>query len=276
VVFGLTHPPQAAAVPPPLPFQPADPVAALAEQVAELRRQMERVLTPASAPVTAPPADGVATAATLGNPGTSQARVMLVGPPGVGKTSTAVKIAARYGVHINKDTQLLSTDIYRVAAADQLQTLAAILGTACEIVEPPALLPQTLDRLAAKSLVVIDTPGFGLGEMNQSFELVRASATCRDLDVHLVLSASMKPADAVRIAQAYSMFRPGKLIFTRIDETIDRGSMFEVAAQLNLPVSFLSTGQRIPEDIEPATRRRLADLLEAPPRSPAQRKGANA
>ena len=281
VVFGVAATP----VPPPLPPQIfADPVTRLTEDIADLRRQMHALLSrdlPEVRTEESAQLERVTTEATLGQAGRSSARVMLVGPPGVGKTSTLVKLAARYGVHLNKVTQIVTTDTYRVAAADQLQTLAAILGALCDVIEPPSMLDRALEEHSDKDLVLIDTPGFGIDELSQGLELVRAASACEDLDVHLVLSASMKPADVLRLAEAYSIFRPNKLIFTRLDETLDHSSLVEVAAHLNLPVSFLSTGQRIPEDIEPATRRRLAELISGASGArgaarSAQRKGANA
>ena len=85
----------------------------------------------------------------------------------------------------------------------------------------------------------------------------------------------MKAPDLLRMADAYSIFRPNKLIFARIDETLDYSALVECARHLRLPISFLSTGQRIPEDIEPATRRRLTDLLEGTSMN-TQRRGATA
>jgi flagellar biosynthesis protein FlhF len=124
--------------------------------------------------------------------------------------------------------------------------------------------------------VVIDTPGFALGDMRTALDLVRAVAACDDLDIHLVLSAIAKPEDALRAAEAYSIFRPNKLIFTHLDETIHARTMIEVAGQLDLPVSFLCAGTGIPEDIEPATRRRITALAEAVAPRATHRKGAGA
>jgi flagellar biosynthesis GTPase FlhF len=257
VVFGITG--ATPKLPPPLPAQPIhDPVQALSAEVATLRAQLQRLLG-GEAPT---PPESPLTDATLGRPGLEQATVMLVGPPGAGKTSTLIKIAGRYGVHANRSTHILTTDTHRVAAADQIQTLAAILGAGGDVVEPATLLPHAIAEHSEQSLVLIDTPGFALNDLSQGLDLVRGASACTMLDVHLVLPASMKPADALRLAEGYSIFRPHKLIFTRVDETIDRSSILEIQKELKLPISFFCSGPRVPEDIEPATRRKLAELVE--------------
>jgi len=202
------------------------------------------------------------TSATLGRSGASRAVVMLVGPPGVGKTTTLVKLAGRYGLATRRRTHIVSTDVYRIAAADQLRALAAILGIGCDVVETLGALAQALAEHAEKDLVLIDTPGLSINEIDDGLDLARFASSNPEIDTHLVLSASMKPADLTRMVDAYALFRPAKLLFTRIDETADYGALVSEASRRGLPISFLTTGQKIPDDIEPASRRRLAALIE--------------
>ncbi len=185
--------------------------------------------------------------------------VALVGPPGSGKTSTLIKLAARCGLARRKTTQLLSTDVLRIAAADQLRTLAAIVGIPCEVCDTPALLDSLLQEARLKDLVLIDTPGFSFREMEEASEL---AGQVSSIETHLVLPASMNASDLSRVADSYAIFSPSKLIFTRIDETARYDGLLKEAAQLDLPVSFLCTGQRIPDDIEEATVARLQGLVE--------------
>jgi flagellar biosynthesis protein FlhF len=190
--------------------------------------------------------------------------VALVGPPGAGKTTTLAKMAVQYGVGRGLSTCLLTTDNYRVAAASQLETFASILGVEVTAVQEIRQLEQVLAgfRRGGPDLVLIDTPGHGFQELEQhGGELAPFLRSHEDIDVHLVLSASTKPRDLRRIVDRYLDFGPRKLLFTKLDETLSLGPLLNEAVRRRLPLSFLSAGQRIPEDLRPATREELADLI---------------
>jgi flagellar biosynthesis protein FlhF len=194
--------------------------------------------------------------------------VALVGPPGAGKTSTLAKLAARYGIAGRKRTHILSADVNRIAAAEQLRTLAAILGLGCDVVETPVALRQALEEHKFKELVLIDTPGLGWAELEDGRELARMLASLGEVDTHLVLPASMKPADMARIAGHFAMFQPSKLLFTRLDETLRFGALVSESVRSGKPVSFLAAGQEIPDALEAATPARLAELVLGGPADP--------
>lgn len=187
--------------------------------------------------------------------------VALVGPSGAGKTTAAVKLAVREGIQRRKSVQLVSVDNYRVGGADQLRSYAAILGVAFQYVEAPQALGPVLREARRKELILIDTPGYGVGEAQEAAELASVLAGREDIDRHLVLTASMRSADLRRVAERFEAFRPDKLLFTRLDETEAYGGLWSLAASLGKPVSFLSAGQRIPEDLEPASARAVVELL---------------
>jgi flagellar biosynthesis protein FlhF len=199
--------------------------------------------------------------AALGRPGAERSVVVLIGPPGAGKTATLVKLAARYGLTSRKPAHILSADVYRVGAPDQLRSLASILGIGCDVIESPLALAQALEEHRSKDFVFIDTPGLAREEMEVGADLARLIASHPEIDSHLVLPASMKPADLARVIDRYEIFQPKKLLFTRLDETERYGALVAEAARRSLPISFLAAGQRIPDDLEPATKEGLVSLI---------------
>jgi flagellar biosynthesis protein FlhF len=216
--------------------------------------------------------------AGLGFPGAPSRVVALVGPPGAGKTSALVKLAVQYGLTANKTVQIFTTDTYRIAAAEELRSYAAILGIGCQVLETPAALAHAMDEVLRKDqvlqsgegrlkdLILIDTPGLCRSEMAACEDLAKLLATrYADVDTHLVLPASMRAADLRRVAEQYAVFRPRKLLFTRMDETETFGPILSLSVRMAKPVSFFSRGQRIPEDLEPATADMLLDLVLGPP-----------
>lgn len=199
--------------------------------------------------------------AQLGLPGRDPRIAALVGPCGSGKTTTLVKLAVRYGLTARRPTQILSIDTVRVAAADQLRAYAGILGVGFQAVETPFALAQAIEEHRGKSLILIDTPGYGRNDWEDTADLARFLASRDDIDVHLVLTASMKSADLSRVVDRFEMFRPRKLVFTKLDETETFGPIWNQAARTGKPVSFLSSGQQIPEDLVPAAAEKILNLV---------------
>ena len=187
--------------------------------------------------------------------------VSLVGPPGSGKTTTLVKLAVNYGLTSRFPVLLLSLDTYRVAAAEQLRCYASILGVGFQLVETVTTLAQTIEENRSKDLIFIDTPGFGAADLNAACGLAQFISTRTDIDCHLVLPASMKPTDLSRMIDGFEMFRPQKLIFTKLDETDSFGPILNESVRTGKPLSFFCNGQRIPEDLETARSDWMADLL---------------
>ncbi|MCX6619889.1 MAG: hypothetical protein NTY38_02185 [Acidobacteria bacterium] len=178
--------------------------------------------------------------------------VALVGP---------VKLAVTYGLKGRRPPQILSADLYRIAAAEQLRSYAAILGVGFQTAETGLLLSQQLEEHRNKGLVLIDTPGFGAREMDAAQDLAALLARHPEIDTHLVLTATTKTADLLAAADRYRIFRPSKLIFTRCDETEAFGQIVDLCFHTGLPVSFLGTGQQIPEGLEAADSDRLARMV---------------
>ena len=196
--------------------------------------------------------------------------VALVGPPGCGKTTTLVKLAVNYGLAARRPVVLLSMDTYRVAAAEQLRSYAAILGVGFQVLETVTALAQNIEENRGKELIFIDTPGLAAGELEHCPGLARFLSTRGDVDTQLVLSSSTKAADLTRMVDGFEIFRPQRLLFTRLDETSSFGPIFNEAARTRKPLSFFTGGQRIPEDLEIASRSRLSELILAARPAPAR------
>lgn len=185
----------------------------------------------------------------------------LVGPPGAGKTTTLVKLAVAYGLACRRPVILISMDNHRIAAAEQLRSYAGILGVGFQLLETVSALAQSIEEHRGKDLILIDTPGLGFSELGDSSELARFLSTRPDIDTQLTLAASVKPVDLARMVDAYQVFKPQRLVFTKLDETTSFGPIFNEAVRTGMPLSFFATGQRIPEDLEEVTAGRLTGMI---------------
>jgi flagellar biosynthesis protein FlhF len=185
----------------------------------------------------------------------------LVGPPGSGKTAMIAKLAIRYGVAARRSVHIISYDSHRIASAEPLRTYAAILGVSFEAIATIHTLAQSLKEHPRKDLILIDTPGYSLADIPLGYELEKFFGTYPHVETHLVLSCATKTTDLSRMVDRYGVFNPAKLIFTNLDETESYGAIVNESVRTGLPVSFLSAGPRVPEDIEPASQDRVVELL---------------
>jgi flagellar biosynthesis protein FlhF len=206
----------------------------------------------------------ISTDGGVGRPECSRKIAAFVGPPGAGKTTTIVKLAVRFGIAARRSVHLISTDTLRVGGAEQLRSFAGILGVTFQLADTPAALVQAIDEHRAKDLILIDTPGMTAQDSEHAAILATVLTRRRDIETHLVLQCTTRTADLIRVAQTFSCFAPSKVAFTRLDETEAYGGLLTTAQRLDLPLSFLCAGQRIPEHLEAATPERIASLILHP------------
>jgi flagellar biosynthesis protein FlhF len=156
---------------------------------------------------------------------------------------------------------IVSTDTYRVAATEQLRSYAATIGMAFQTADTPQALVQLLEEHRSKELILIDTPGYGPGDIDAGSDLARSLSLHPEIEVQLVLPVTMRFTDVAAAARRYAPFGASKIIATKLDESSCYGAVVSQAVLSGLPISFLCTGQQIPDDIEPATTERLLSFL---------------
>jgi flagellar biosynthesis protein FlhF len=187
--------------------------------------------------------------------------VALVGPTGVGKTTTIAKLAAWSRLRERKRVSLITTDTYRIAGSQQLKTYADLIGLPCCVAPFPPDLRKALDAEREADVVFIDTVGRSPRRGDQVEEL-KAYVNGHDgTEVHLVLSATTKRRDLLDAVEGYRPLAFSSIIATKIDETATVGPLLEASMAAAAPITYLTTGQEVPDDIEEAQPLRLARLL---------------
>ncbi len=187
--------------------------------------------------------------------------VALVGPTGVGKTTTVAKLAANFKLAHGVRVGLITVDTYRIAAVEQLKTYAEIIDLPLAVVNDPGEMPRALDELGAVDLVFIDTAGRSPRDEVKIRELAEFLQQARPDEVHLVLSAVAGERSLRSAVERFTVVQVDRLILTKLDEADSLGGVLGVIGLSPRPLSYLTTGQAVPDDIEPADRRRLARLI---------------
>lgn len=190
--------------------------------------------------------------------------VFFVGPTGVGKTTTIAKIASRFRVMEKKKVALLTADTYRIAAAEQLRTYANILEVPFRVTYSSEEMGTALKDFKDYDYVLVDTAGHAYQneeQRNAVRDFIQSVDQMAEKDVYLVLSATTKYRDLLEIAKAYQEVSDYKLIFTKLDETSCLGNLFNLKLFTGVPLSYVTCGQNVPDDIEMFNPQKTVKLL---------------
>jgi flagellar biosynthesis protein FlhF len=190
--------------------------------------------------------------------------VHLVGPTGVGKTTTIAKLAADQVLRSKRKVGFITSDTYRIAAVDQLRTYANILNVPMEVVFSPLELARAFKQLEDREIIFMDTAGRNFRNDLYVSEVSSLIQRDEDCDTYLVLSLTGKTRDLEAVASRFKAYGVTKVIYTKQDETDAIGPVLNLAMQHNLKAAYITTGQNVPDDIEPfRSDRYVARLLGA-------------
>lgn len=187
--------------------------------------------------------------------------IALVGPTGVGKTTTTAKLAAMYALNRGNKVALITMDIFRVGAVEQLKTYTKIMGIPLEVASTPKELERAVERHSDCDLILIDTAGRSHKDADKLEEMKGFLETTIQADIYLCLSATTKDRELEVILNRFSIFPISKVVFTKLDECESVGCIVNLLLKANLQIAYFTTGQRVPEDIEVATSEKLAELI---------------
>ena len=187
--------------------------------------------------------------------------VALIGPTGVGKTTTLAKIAAKFVLEQGAKVALITADTYRISAVEQLKTYSDILGLPLEIVYNSQALQEAIGKHQDKQLILLDTAGRSQYNVYQMKELNELLSIDVPIEKHLVMSATTKTSDGLELLENFSLCQPNRVIFTKVDETKTHGLILNILHRRKAALSYLTNGQSVPDDIEPASIEKLAELL---------------
>jgi flagellar biosynthesis protein FlhF len=187
--------------------------------------------------------------------------VALVGPTGVGKTTTLAKIAANYSLIAGADVALITLDTYRIAAVEQLRTYARIIGIPLKIAETPKEVRRGVESWSRKDLILIDTAGTSQRDTKRLQEVGIALEPLTGVERHLVFSVTTRYRDLADIIRRFDQIGFDRLIATKLDETNCYGNLLTAYALARRPFSFLTDGQGVPECIQVAETNHISDLI---------------
>lgn len=194
----------------------------------------------------------------------SQARIAFVGPTGVGKTTTLAKIAALCIGRFRKSVALITIDTYRIAAVEQLKVYGEIMGLPVDVVLTPKQFRQAIHNHRDKDVILIDTAGRSPKDKISIEELATFLVDDLAIEKHLVLSAGTRDAELIETISQFQKLNLDRTVFTKIDECSNLGVILNTQLKNPTPLSYITNGQRVPEDILEIDREAVARLVIPP------------
>jgi flagellar biosynthesis protein FlhF len=187
--------------------------------------------------------------------------VTFIGPTGNGKTTTLAKLAAHCCIHKKKRVSIITADTYRIAAIEQIRMFAEIIKVNVQVVFSPQEINAVVHDCASDDIIFVDTAGRSQHNQEHMADLKELMASLHSDEVHLVLSATTKDTDLIDCIERYRPFGINRLLFTKLDETGKIGNLLNTVHTSRIPVSYFTTGQSVPDDIEVAQSSRFVHRL---------------
>lgn len=193
--------------------------------------------------------------------------VFFIGPTGVGKTTTIAKLASDFKLTRSKNVAMITADTYRIAAVEQLNTYASILDVPVNVIYSPSEIVESIEELSDYQMIFVDTAGRSHKNTEQRDEIIEMISNVRNSDIDtdivifLVMSVTTKYRDMVNICDAYKSLNSYRLLFTKLDETDSVGNILNIKLYTGAPISYITCGQNVPDDIESVDVQKLAKSL---------------
>jgi flagellar biosynthesis protein FlhF len=187
-------------------------------------------------------------------------RVAFIGPTGVGKTTTIAKLVSIYA-HRGREVAVITNDTYRIAAAEQIKRVAQLVGVPIRVCQRPQEIEAALKEFSNRDLVLVDTAGRSQKNARRLDDLKEVLAATQPDETHLVVSLTTQAETVVDVAERFASCGYDRLVVTKLDEAIKLGVVLDVLSRIQTELSFVTTGQEIPRDIEVADSARLASLI---------------